>query len=83
MNLWIISWLDGRSNRRISTVSTAKINVKFSTFIFSVYGMPGKEALVVLTNLSQIMAEKLEEPISHVRGWVNSRSSITFVRSYY
>ena len=41
-----------------------------------------KEALVVLTNLSQLMAEKPEEPISHVRGWVNIWISITAVRFY-
>ena len=34
-------------------------------------GMLGKEALVILTNLSLLMAEKLKEPISHVHGWVN------------
>ena len=42
-----------------------------------------KEPLLVLINLSQLMAGKLEEPISHVCGWVNVRIAITVARSYY
>ena len=42
-----------------------------------------KEALVVLTNLIKIMAEKIMEPISHVCGWVNAWTSITLARLYY
>ena len=34
-------------------------------------GILRKEALVVLTNLSRIMSEKLKERLSHIRGWVN------------
>ena len=41
-----------------------------------------KEALIVLTNLSQLMAAKIEEPILHVRGWVNGRIAIKVGRSY-
>ena len=48
--------------------------------VISVYGMFRKEDLVVLTNLSQLIAEKLEEPISHVRDWVNSRIAIMVAR---
>ena len=44
--------------------------------------MLGKEALVILSNLSRLMAEKLEEPISHVRGWVNGRIAIAVTRLY-
>ena len=36
----------------------------FSTFFLSLDGMIEKESLLILTNLSQLMAEKLEEPIS-------------------
>ena len=43
--------------------------------------MLGKEDLVVLTNLSQLMAEKLQETISHVRGWVNAWIAIVVARS--
>ena len=43
----------------------------FSPFFLSADGMLVKDALVILSNLSQLMSEKLEEPISHVRGWVN------------
>ena len=35
------------------------------------YGVMGKEALVVLTTLRQLMAAKLENPILHITGWVN------------
>ena len=41
-----------------------------------------KEALVVLTNLSRLMAEKLEEPLSHIPGWVNGQFTIRSMRSY-
>ena len=51
-------------------------------FVISVDGMLGTEALVVLTQLSQIMAVIMDEPISHVRGWINGRIAITVVRSY-
>ena len=44
--------------------------------------MLGKEALVVLSNLSRLMAEKLEEPTSHVRGWVNGLIAIAVARYY-
>ena len=31
-----------------------------------------KEALVMLVNLSGLTAEKMDEPISHVCGWINA-----------
>ena len=55
----------------------------FSLFVLSVDGMMGKEALVLLTNLSQIMAAKMDEPISHITGWVNGWIAIVVARSYY
>ena len=39
---------------------------KISLFIISVDCMPGRKELVVLSNLSQLMAEKMDEPISHM-----------------
>ena len=51
-----------------------------SPFVLSVYGMLGKDVLTVLTILSQLMAEKIKEPILHVHGWVNSRIAISVVR---
>ena len=51
-------------------------------FVLSLDGMLEKEALVVLTNLIRLMAEKLKKPLSHVRGWVNGRIAITVARSY-
>ena len=48
----------------------------FSLSTLSVDGMLGKEAPVVLSNLSRIITEKPEEPISHERGWFNGRITI-------
>ena len=44
--------------------------------------MLGKGALVVLTYLSRLVTEKLEETLSHVRDWVSGRIEIA-VASYY
>ena len=52
-------------------------------FSLSIDGMLGKEALVVLQNLSILMSAKLEERILHVRGWVNSQIVIVVLRYYY
>ena len=54
----------------------------FSPLILSVGGILGKEALVVLADLSRLMEAKVDEPISHVRGWVNGRIAIAVARSY-
>ena len=43
----------------------------------------GKEAQVILATLSQLMDAKIEEPISHVKGWVNGQIAIMVTRSYY
>ena len=55
----------------------------FSSFILSVDGIIRKEDLVTLSNLSEIMAEKLKEIILHVRGWVNGWIEIVVARFYY
>ena len=44
--------------------------------------MLGMEALVILSDLSQLMAEKLKEPNSHVRLWINGQIVITIARLY-
>ena len=49
----------------------------FCPFVLSVNGMLGREAMVVLANLSQIMAAKLDKLISHVKDWINGRIAIT------
>ena len=54
----------------------------FLPFVPSVVGMPGREALVVLLQLSRVMSEKREEPLSQVRGWVNGKTEISVVISY-
>ena len=44
--------------------------------------MLGKEALVVLMNLSRTIVTKLEEPLSQVHSWVNVWIAIAIARSY-
>ena len=39
-------------------------------FVLSVDGMLGKQAMVVLVNLSQLMADKMDKPILHVCGCI-------------
>ena len=51
----------------------------FSLFVLSVDGMMGKEALVVLATLSQVMTAKTDEPILHVTGCVNRLITIAVV----
>ena len=64
-------------------VSTAKSNGNiFSSFFLFVDGILGEEALVVLTNLSPLMVEKTNEPISHMHGYNNGWVSISVARSY-
>ena len=44
--------------------------------------MLSKEAQVILATCGRLMAAKMEEPISNVKGWVNGRTAITSVMSY-
>ena len=55
---------------------------QFSPFVLSVDGMLGMEALVLMSQLSQFMAEKMEEPLLQVQGWVNGQIVIDIARSY-
>ena len=54
----------------------------FSPFVLSVYGILGREALVLLAQLSQIIAEKRDKPILHVRVWINGQITTVVARSY-
>ena len=54
----------------------------FSSCFLYVYRMMGKEALVLLANLSQPMAAKINEAISHLIGWVNVWIKMAVARSY-
>ena len=67
---------------RIITVSTSTSNGIFFPFILSVDGMIGREDLVIVANLSGLMAEKNYQPILHVRGWINGLIAIVVARSY-
>ena len=44
--------------------------------------MLGKEPLVVIGSLSRLMVEKIDEPILHVRGWINVQIAIAVTRLY-
>ena len=54
----------------------------FYPFVLSVDGLLGKEAHIVLANLSQLMAEKMEEPILHMCSWFNGLIVIAVAQSY-
>ena len=54
----------------------------FSLFVFSVDSMLGREDLVVLTQLNQTMAEKMDEPIFHARVWINGQIETAVAISY-
>ena len=55
----------------------------FSLFVLSMYGMLGKEALVVTSDFSLLMVGKLEELILHASVWINRDISIVITRLYY
>ena len=55
---------------------------KISPFAISVYCMLVREALVTLVNLSQLMAAKMDDPITYVRDLINGRISISDASSY-
>ena len=55
---------------------------QFSLFILSVYGMLGREALIVVVNLSQLMAARMDRPILHMKVCINGWISIAVARSY-
>ena len=44
-----------------------------SPLFLSVGSILGRKALVVLKNLSQLVAAKMDEPIFHVQGCINDR----------
>ena len=44
--------------------------------------MLGKEALVIVGNLSQLMADKMDESISHMFDWINGQIKIVVASSY-
>ena len=51
-------------------------------FALSVDGILGRETLAILRNVSQFMAEKIDELILHVRGYIEIWISIAIARSY-
>ena len=50
--------------------------------VLSIGEILGREALVVLVNLSQLMAEKTDDPISRVQGCINSHIAIAVTSLY-
>ena len=45
--------------------------------------MMGKGALVALATLIRLIAAKMDEPISHVKGWVNGLIETAVASLYY
>ena len=54
----------------------------FSPFVLSVDGMLGREALIVLSQSSRVMADKRKKTLLQVQEWVNGRNTISVARSY-
>ena len=73
-------FLSGKKLRRTITVSTAMINRNKISDILSVDGVVGKDSQVVIAALSRLIAANMKEPISHIKGWVNSWIAISVVR---
>ena len=78
---WVSSWLVIRKKIKINMVSIARKTNK-SPFSLSLDGILGKEALVVLMSVIQLMVTKIEEPLSHVHIWVNILIAIAVSRSF-
>ena len=53
-----------------------------SPFVLSVDGMMVNEYQVIFTTLSRLVAIKMDEPIFHIKGWLNVRTVIAVARSY-
>ena len=51
-------------------------------FVLSVDEMLGRESIFVLSQLSQVMAQKREETLLQVQGCVNRHITIIIARSY-
>ena len=64
---------EGQARVELSTA----MEIIFFVFLLSLW-----DAQVVLATLSRLMVAKTEEPIFHVRGWINSQVVIVAVRSY-
>ena len=75
----MVFWEKEKKYNMVSNVTKNRI---FSPLFLSVDGILGKEALVVLTNLSRPMVTKMEEPLSHAHGWVNIRIEIVVMILY-
>ena len=58
------------------------MEIVIQPFVLSVDRMLGREALVILSKLSRLMAVKRAKPLSQLWGWVNVRIAIAVVRSY-
>ena len=53
----------------------------FSVFALSIDGMLGRETLAILRNVSQLMAEKIDELILHMQGYIDIWVAIAVARS--
>ena len=63
LSQWRRSCLGGIKSIMIRTVSTAMINGEKYPFVIYIFGMLGREYLVVLSNFSQLVAAKIDKLI--------------------
>ena len=83
LSQWRSSWIVREKNNKYKNGKHCHDQRKhFYMFLISVDVMLGKEALVVHANLIQLMAANMDNPISHVRGWVKIWITIVVARSY-
>ena len=68
---WENFWINSKKDNIDKHGKHCHQKKKKSWSFISVDGMIGTETLTVLTNLSRIISEKMEESILHVRGWFN------------
>ena len=52
----------------------------FYLFVLYVDGILGREDLVILTNFSRLLTEKMDDPILHLQGWINGHIKIKVSR---
>ena len=80
MNIFVCRWEKIKKDKHSKHCQNQQNH--FFSFFISVDGMLGMEALVVISQLSRFMAEKMEEPLFQVNGWVNGPIVIDVAMSY-
>ena len=53
----------------------------FTPLVFSIQGGMSRECQVFYKRLSQLIAEKRDEPLSHMTNWIRTKHSFALLRS--